>query len=151
MKHLRSLLCLALVAVLLTACGPKGDGSASSSGSGGSSVSSSGSVSDPEPAPTPASLTLAAYPSDSFHPVLGTNRSNLTLAPLLYEPLFQLDETFQPVPVLCSQADSADGLTWTLTLRHLTRVDKKPHPWLDAKMLKWTVRSMSAWSALPWR
>lgn len=117
MKHLRSLLCLALVAVLLTACGPKGDGSASSSGSGGSSVSSSGSVSDPEPAPTPASLTLAAYPSDSFHPVLGTNRSNLTLAPLLYEPLFQLDETFQPVPVLCSQADSADGLTWTLTLR----------------------------------
>ena len=48
---------------------------------------------------------------------MGTNRSNLTLAPLLYEPLFQLDETFQPVPVLCSQADSADGLTWTLTLR----------------------------------
>ena len=117
MKHLRFLLCLALVAALLTACGPKGDGSASSSGSGGSSVSSSGSVSDPEPAPVPASLTLAAYPSDSFHPVLGTNRSNLTLAPLLYEPLFQLDETFQPVPVLCSQADSADGLTWTLTLR----------------------------------
>ena len=106
MKHLRFLLCLALVAALLTACGPKGDGSASSSGSGGSSVSSSGSVSDPEPAPVPASLTLAAYPSDSFHPVLGTNRSNLTLAPLLYEPLFQLDETFQPVPVLCSQADS---------------------------------------------
>ena len=117
MKHLRFLLCLALVVTLLTACGPEGDGSASSSGSGGSSVSSSGSVSDPEPAPVPASLTLVAYPSDSFHPVLGTNRSNLTLAPLLYEPLFQLDETFQPVPVLCSQADSADGLTWTLTLR----------------------------------
>ena len=117
MKYLRSLLCLALVAILLTACGPKGDGSASSSGSGGSFVSSSGSVSDPEPAPTPASLTLAAYPSESFHPVLGTNRSNLTLAPLLYEPLFQLDETFQAVPVLCSQAVSADGLTWTLTLR----------------------------------
>ena len=35
MKHLRFLLCLALVAALLTACGPKGDGSASSSGSGG--------------------------------------------------------------------------------------------------------------------
>ncbi len=117
MKHLRFLLCLALAVTLLTACGPKGDGSASSSGSGGSSVSSSGSGSDSEPAPTPASLTLAAYPSDSFHPVLGTNRSNLTLAPLLYEPLFQLDETFQPVPVLCSQADSADGLTWDLTLR----------------------------------
>ena len=115
MKYLRSLLCLALVAVLLTACGPKWDGSASSSGSGGSSVSSPGSVSDPEPAP--ASLTLAAYPSDSFHPVLGTNRSNLTLAPLLYEPLFQLDERFQPVPVLCSHSSSADGLTWTLTLR----------------------------------
>lgn len=54
MKHLRFLLCLALVVTLLTACGPKGDGSASSSGSGGSSVSSSGSVSDPEPAPVPA-------------------------------------------------------------------------------------------------
>lgn len=126
MKHLRFLLCLALAVTLLTACGPKGDGSASSSG-GGSSVSSSGSGSDPEPAPAPASLTLAACLSDSFHPVLGTNRSNLTLAPLLYEPLFQLDETFQPVPVLCSQAASADGLIWELTLREgITFSDGSP-------------------------
>ena len=124
MKHLRFLLCLALAVTLLTACGPKEDGSASSSG-GGSSVSSSGSGSDSEPAP--ASLTLAACLSDSFHPVLGTNRSNLTLAPLLYEPLFQLDETFQPVPVLCSQAASTDGLIWELTLREgITFSDGSP-------------------------
>ena len=126
MKHLRFLLCLALAVTLLTACAPKEDGSASSSG-GGSSVSSSGSGSDPEPAPAPTSLTLAACLSDSFHPVLGTNRSNLTLAPLLYEPLFQLDETFQPVPVLCSQAASTDGLIWELTLREgITFSDGSP-------------------------
>ena len=126
MKHLRFLLCLALAVTLLTACGPKEDGSASSSG-GGSSVSSSGSGSDSEPAPAPASLTLAACLSDSFHPVLGTNRSNLTLAPLLYEPLFQLDETFQPVSVLCSQAASTDGLIWELTLREgITFSDGSP-------------------------
>ena len=124
MKHLRFLLCLSLAVTLLTACGPKEDGSASSSG-GGSSVSSSGSGSDSEPAP--ASLTLAACLSDSFHPVLGTNRSNLTLAPQLYEPLFQLDETFQPVPVLCSQAASTDGLIWELTLREgITFSDGSP-------------------------
>lgn len=46
------------------------------------------------------------------------NRANLTLVPLLYEGLFQLDQSFQPQPVLCeSWQESEDGLSWTFTLK----------------------------------
>ena len=63
-------------------------------------------------------FTLAAYPAYSFHPVLAANRANLTLAPLLYEGLFLVDEGFQAVPVLCrSYSSSEDKLVWTFILR----------------------------------
>ena len=106
------LLCLLSAALLLlSACGADG-----SAGSGSQSDTSAPALSQQEPVTTP--FTLAAYPNYSFHPALAANRANLTLAPLLYEPLFQLDASFQAQPVLCqSYTASGDGLTWTFTLR----------------------------------
>ena len=106
------LLCLLSAALLLlSACGADG-----SAGSGSQSDTSAPALSRQEPVTTP--FTLAAYPSYSFHPTLAANRANLALAPLLYEPLFQLDASFQAQPVLCqSYTASGDGLTWTFTLR----------------------------------
>lgn len=67
------------------------------------------------PAPTP--FTLAVYPEFSMHPTLAANRANLTLAPLLYEPLFQVDASFQAVGVLCREYTvSEDTLSWIFTL-----------------------------------
>lgn len=61
---------------------------------------------------------LAVYPEYSLHPVLAENRANLALAPLLYEPLFTLNENFEAEGVLCENwTVSPDGLVWTLTLR----------------------------------
>ena len=71
----------------------------------------------PEPA-EPAEFALACYPSAGFHPITGTNRTNLNLAGLVYEGLFELDQEFQVHNVLCaSYTVSEDGLTWSFRLR----------------------------------
>ena len=112
MRRLLSLLLSAALALTLAACGSPGGTSGSQTDSG--SASSSGAVQEPVDIP----FALAVYPSYSLHPVLAENRANLTLAPLLYEPLFRLDEGFQAVPVLCrSYTASEDSLSWTFTLR----------------------------------
>ena len=112
MRRLLSLLLSAALVLTLTACGSPGGTSGSQTDSG--SASSSGAVQEPVDIP----FALAVYPSYSLHPVLAENRANLTLAPLLYEPLFRLDEGFQAVPVLCrSYTASEDSLSWTFTLR----------------------------------
>ena len=70
------------------------------------------------PAPEPAEFALACYPSAGFHPITGTNRTNLNLAGLVYEGLFELDQEFQVHNVLCaSYTVSEDGLTWSFRLR----------------------------------
>jgi len=67
--------------------------------------------------PAPSPFTLAVYPEFSMHPTLAANRANLTLSPLLYEPLFQVDASFQAVGVLCREYTvSEDMLSWTFTL-----------------------------------
>lgn len=86
----------------------------------------------PAPAPTPSAapsptpgaapgtmeFVLPYYGDGGFHPITGTNRTNLTLAPLLYEGLYELDGAFEPQPLLCEAAFvSGDGLTWSFTLR----------------------------------
>lgn len=80
----------------------------------------------PEATPTPTStgapekteLVLPWYSSESIHPLTSANQTNLNLAPLMYEGLFQLDETFTPQELLCTgQSVSEDGLTWSFTLR----------------------------------
>jgi len=108
MKRLSSLLLAAVL--LLSGCGPTQPSDSSPPPAGSSAL-------ETPPAPVSIPFALAVYPAYSLHPVLTENRANLTLAPLLYEPLFQLDNTFQPESVLCSSyAASEDLLTWTLSL-----------------------------------
>lgn len=78
---------------------------------------------EPEAAPTTVSVpeqkefTLPYYPDASLHPITGNNRTNLVLASLVYQGLFELDNTFTPHGVLCASSSvSEDGLTWTFTL-----------------------------------
>ncbi len=71
----------------------------------------------PEPAGTQP-LTLAIYEGQSFHPILSDDQVNLTLTPLIYEGLFQLDTSFVAHNVLCDTYEvTPDGLVWTFTLR----------------------------------
>ena len=91
-----------------------------------------GCTGDPEPEITPTatpaesstptaeqtSFVLACYPEAGFHPITGSNRTNLNLAGLMYEGLFALDQQFEVQQVLCSgYTTSEDALTWTFTLR----------------------------------
>lgn len=70
------------------------------------------------PAPEPAQFALACYPDLSFHPISGSNKTNLSLGGLLYEGLFALDQQFQTHNVLCqSYTVSEDASVWTFTLR----------------------------------
>lgn len=67
--------------------------------------------------PVDIPFALPFYPEQSLHPVLTANRTNLVLSPLLYEPLFLVDDSFQAVPVLCkSHTVSPDKLVWTFVL-----------------------------------
>ena len=69
------------------------------------------------PAPERMDFTLPYYPSASLHPITGSSRANLVLASLVYQGLFELDNTFTPHALLCSEYSvSEDGLTWTFTL-----------------------------------
>jgi peptide/nickel transport system substrate-binding protein len=75
------------------------------------------STSQAEQTPVSAEFALPCYPQAGFHPITGTNRTNLALGGLIYEGLFELDESFQPQNVLCtSYTVSENGLTWTFAL-----------------------------------
>ena len=72
-------------------------------------------------------FVLPCYPAGGFHPITGTNRLNLTLAPLMYRGLFALDQTFTPQNDLCeSYTVSDDGLVWTFHLKVTTFSDSTP-------------------------
>ena len=81
-----------------------------------------------EQIPEDIPFQLAVYDRYSLHPILAGNRANLALAPLLYEPLFSLNGSFEAEPVLCERSSvSEDGLVWTLTLRqNITFSDGTP-------------------------
>ena len=74
----------------------------------------------PTPAPeaaSPMEFVLPCYAQSGFHPISGSNRTNLVLAGLMYEGLFALDESFEARPVLCTGYTAGEnGLTWTFTL-----------------------------------
>lgn len=113
---MRRVLCAVLpLLFLLTACGP------------------SNQVETPQPAETPSPsetvspspsavpdvepLALAWDPDDTLAP-LEANAVNRGLAPLVFEGLFALDESFEPQNVLCSSyTKTENGLSWTFTLR----------------------------------
>lgn len=66
---------------------------------------------------TPRQFTLPYQPNASLHPITGNNKTNLALSCLVYQGLFELDNTFSPHGVLCSGYSSEqDGLVWTFTL-----------------------------------
>ena len=110
-KRALNFILTAALLLSLTACGGDPD-------SGSTSAPPDGSVSTPDTPPETPSLTLPYYPGQSLHPILSDDRVNRTLSPLLYEGLFRLAPSFSPVPVLCRYYSiSADGLTWTFTLR----------------------------------
>lgn len=72
-------------------------------------------------------FALPCYPAGGFHPITGTNRLNLTLAPLMYRGLFSLDGQFQPVEELCRDyAVSEDGLVWKFQLSAASFSDGSP-------------------------
>lgn len=67
---------------------------------------------------TQTPFTLPYFPDESFHPTIVTNKTNLTLSSLMYEPLYQLDANFQPIPCLASgHTVSQDASIWTITLK----------------------------------
>lgn len=102
--------CLTLaLTLLLTACG---DGTSAES-------MPPSAFPTPDAAETvqPMAFVLPYYPSGGFHPITGTNHTNLTLAPLLYQSLFSVDSKFQAQGGLCeSYTISEDGLSWTFQL-----------------------------------
>ncbi len=79
-----------------------------------------------EPTPSQAAaerpFALSYDPDESLHPITGTSRVNLDLASLVYEGLFELDNTFTAHPVLAQEAvASEDGLSWTITVKNGVR------------------------------
>lgn len=62
------------------------------------------------------SLSLPYNLNDSLYPYAAQTEMNLTLTPLIYDPLFKLDEKLQAQPCLAAEITSS-GLEYTVTLR----------------------------------
>lgn len=81
----------------------------------------------PEPSPSPTVVptqavhhpfTLPLDPQGTWNPYLGSRSTNMSLAPLVYDSLYELDNAFAPQPALAQAAAvSEDGLTWRITLK----------------------------------
>ena len=71
-----------------------------------------------QPGTGATTFALAYHEGQSLDPITCGDGVQEQLTALLYEPLFQLDEAFQPQPLLCSSYTvSEDGLTYTLYIR----------------------------------
>lgn len=85
------------------------------------------------PEVTRTAFTLPYFPDASLHPITGNNRSDLVLASLVYQGLFELDNTFTPHGVLCTASTTSDdGLTWSFTLGDSLFSDGSPVTAADA-------------------
>jgi len=83
-----------------------------------SSVSAAASSSAETADTLPDAFSLPYYPDETLDPIACPDGAQQTVAALLYEGLYELDETLTPQARLCSKAAcSADGLTWSFTLR----------------------------------
>lgn len=108
------LLCGAALCLLLGACGAQ-------------TAPTAAEIPEPTPTPVPVEFSLPYYADASLHPITGRSRTNLTLACLVYEGLFSLDNTFAASPVLAeSWSVSEEGLTWTFSLRQAVFSDGSP-------------------------
>lgn len=64
------------------------------------------------------SFALPYLPDETLDPILCGDGLQQTFLPLLYEGLFELDESFTPQNMLCSDYTASDDFTvWTFTLR----------------------------------
>ena len=71
----------------------------------------------PTAAPQPARFSLGYDPTASLHPITGDSPANQELTGLVYQGLYELDNTFTPQPALATNASvSEDALTWTFHL-----------------------------------
>ena len=71
----------------------------------------------PTETPQPVQFSLGYDPTVSLHPITGNSQVNQELTGLVYQGLYELDNTFTPQPVLAADASvSEDALTWTFTL-----------------------------------
>ena len=68
--------------------------------------------------PLPDSFSLPYWSGQTLDPITCPDGSQQDLGALLYEGLFELDETFTAQPCLCASSSyDAATLTWTFTLR----------------------------------
>ena len=75
----------------------------------------------PSPPPTrtaeTARFSLGYDPSASLHPITGDSQVNQELTGLVYQGLYELDNSFTPQPALAaSGAPGGDGYSWTFTI-----------------------------------
>lgn len=105
MKRLFALFAVLLL-TLLTACG-------------GGETPEESTTPPAEPEETALPFSLPYYENASLHPVTGSSQTNQTLADLVCERLFELDNSFQVSGGL-AQSWSVDetGLVWTICLKN---------------------------------
>ena len=112
----RSLLCLLLCLLLIVTTGCS-DWEAADDPLG--ELSDFYQTENETPAPEPVTaFTLPYIAGGTLDPVSTTDAMQQTVESLLYEPLFTLDEHFQPQPLLADTYQyDADQRTWTITIR----------------------------------
>lgn len=75
----------------------------------------------PEPSPTSdrtQPFTLPLDPQGTWNPYLGSRSTNMTLAPLIFDSLYELDNRFEPEPLLAKSAAGGEGnLVWLLEIQ----------------------------------
>lgn len=75
-------------------------------------------IPEEQPQTLPETFTLAYHKDHTLDPITCGEGIQQDVASLLYEPLFRLDDAFEPQPVLCeSWSVSEDKCTYTLTIR----------------------------------
>ena len=95
--------------LVLTACGSSQDGAVGSGQPAQENDQTDGVL---------RQLTLAYNTSDGIDPLYTTTDENKMLVPLCYEPLFELDNHYQPQPVLCESIEKTGTREYTITIRN---------------------------------
>lgn len=119
MKHFKkALISLLCAALLLSGCSSVPDPGDEELLPGQSDAESSASESAEAPVVLPEELALPYYPDLSLDPITCPDGVQQTVAALLCEGLFELDEAFGPQPLLCSSYTcDPTGTIYTFTLR----------------------------------
>lgn len=75
----------------------------------------------PSPGPAPDErrpFTLPLDPQGTWDPYVGSRSTNMTVAPLVFDSLYEMDASFEPQPLLAQGGwQGEDGLSWRVTLK----------------------------------